>query len=127
MIPALWPGDALLVEPVSGADVKPGQVVVFTRDGRLFAHRLVGIVSVGGSAQVITQGDALDHTDPPLPVADLLGRVRAVFRDRAAVDVSRNSISLPFRLLAFALRRSSLCRRVAMKIHALRGRGARGG
>jgi signal peptidase I len=122
MIPALWPGDALLVEPVSPGNVKGGQIVVFIRDGRLFAHRLVGTDAAGGSAQLITQGDAVDHADPPLPVADLLGRVRAVIRSGATVPVSLNGASLPLRLTTYALRHSDFCRRAALKIHSLRRR-----
>src|SRR5436853_1552570 len=55
MLPSIWPGD---VVSVSGADwgaYRPGDVVLYTRNGRLFVHRLV---EVGGEIAV-TRGDAL--------------------------------------------------------------------
>src|SRR5271169_1567312 len=40
MLPALWPGDILVVRGRAAAP-SPGDIVLFVRYGRLFAHRVV--------------------------------------------------------------------------------------
>ena len=41
MLPAVWPGDVLEVRRQEAAGVRPGDVVLFRREGRLVAHRVV--------------------------------------------------------------------------------------
>jgi hypothetical protein len=120
MLPVLWPGDALLVDPVSSPAVNQGQIVVFLREGRLFAHRLVGRSAADGEVRLITRGDARDQCDPPLQPSEVLGCVRAVFRNGREVAASLQRVSLPVRLVSHAMRRSNIFRRVAMKLHSLR-------
>jgi hypothetical protein len=38
MLPAIWPGDILSIQPCGIADAGLGDIVLFTRHGRLFAH-----------------------------------------------------------------------------------------
>jgi hypothetical protein len=54
MIPAIWPGDVLSLSPATETSNAKGSVVLFIREGRLFAHRMVG--RLGGRS--ITRGDA---------------------------------------------------------------------
>ena len=42
MLPALWPGDVVEIASCSLEDVRPGEIVLARREGRLFLHRLVG-------------------------------------------------------------------------------------
>ena len=42
MLPALWPGDVVEIASCSPEDVRPGEIVLALRDGRLFLHRFVG-------------------------------------------------------------------------------------
>ena len=34
MIPALWPGESILVDPANGHDLRVGDVAVFVRSGQ---------------------------------------------------------------------------------------------
>ncbi|HEX4495837.1 MAG TPA: S24/S26 family peptidase [Thermoanaerobaculia bacterium] len=57
----------------------PGDVVVFrAADGRLLAHRLLGLRLHAGALALVTRGDACAVHDAPVPRAALLGRVEGV-------------------------------------------------
>ena len=79
MLPCVLPGDILLVQREAIHDFALGDIAVFTRDDRLFAHR---VVRRGASAtpSVITCGDALTEPDQPVRSDDLLGRVDSIIR-----------------------------------------------
>jgi phage repressor protein C with HTH and peptisase S24 domain len=79
MRPLFAPGDALVVRPATVADVRPGDVVLVERHGRLCAHRLMRITP----ATLELRGDDLPAPDPPLPHAALLGRVEVPPSPRA--------------------------------------------
>ncbi|MFB0535254.1 MAG: signal peptidase I [Anaerolineae bacterium] len=77
------PGDCLTVEPVSLADVRPGDVVVYRGpndqgDTEELVHRVVAAAPGG----LVAHGDNNPCADMPLVTADnLLGRVTHVERD----------------------------------------------
>ena len=58
------------------AAYRPGDVVLFSRKGRLFVHR---VVEMSGGA-VVTRGDSMLDADPPVAVSDVLGRVESIER-----------------------------------------------
>jgi len=64
---------------------RPGDVVLYIRNGRLFVHRLV---EMAGEA-VVTRGDALLGPDPPVRAGDLLGRVVSIERGGSSITVPR--------------------------------------
>ena len=80
MLPAVWPGDILEVRRVPVAEIVPGQLALFKRDGRLFAHRVVKQISEHGRILLVTRGDRLRKTDRPVLPEELLGRVAAIER-----------------------------------------------
>ena len=41
MLPSVWPGDTLVIESVASDAVSEGDIVLFSRERRLFAHRVV--------------------------------------------------------------------------------------
>jgi len=77
MLPTVWAGDELVVRRQATEAVRRGDLVLFRRDGRLFAHRVVGAC---GTA-LVTKGDALAEPDPPLATTEVLGRVQEINRD----------------------------------------------
>jgi signal peptidase I len=81
---SMWPwlrsGDAISVGRDAAARIHPGEVVLFVREGRLFAHRVIRKIACDGRAVLITKGDALPRVDAPLEPAELLGRVFRVRR-----------------------------------------------
>ena len=41
MLPTLWPGELLTIQAQSLDQVQPSEVVLFSREGRFFIHRVV--------------------------------------------------------------------------------------
>jgi hypothetical protein len=80
MGPAILPRDILVIAGCGIDDLQPRDVVLFTRDGRLFAHRLLEVGIRAGRRLLVTRGDAMWSADAPVDAADLLGRVVAVGR-----------------------------------------------
>jgi signal peptidase I len=83
MLPALWPGDLLTIEPCTAPEAATGDIVLMAREARFVIHRLVrqrGEVSGDGSAEWVTRGDALRACDPPARAEDIIGRVASVTR-----------------------------------------------
>ena len=63
MAPAIRSRDTLVIVGCGVGGVRPHDVVVFARDGRLFAHRLLEIVVRAGTPWLRTRGDALWRPD----------------------------------------------------------------
>jgi signal peptidase I len=89
MKPAIHPHDVLVVSGCRADDLRPRDVVLFVRDGRLVAHRLIDVGLRAGRRVLVTRGDALWTADAPIDAGDLLGRVvsigrRGVFRPPSA-------------------------------------------
>ena len=80
MLRAMWPGDLVAVRRQSMAEIRRGHVVLFVRDGRFFAHRVVGKIRRQDRMLLVTRGDRLKENDPPVSAAELLGRVTGVIR-----------------------------------------------
>ena len=83
MLSALWPGDVLSISRVDWDAYRPGDILLFTRNRRLFVHRLV---EVKGETAV-TRGDASMDPDPPIHASAVLGRVSAVERRGVPIAV----------------------------------------
>jgi hypothetical protein len=114
MLPSLWPGDVLSIRRRLMNDVRPGDIALFTRDGRLFAHRVVAHDGV----HLLTQGDAVPSPDAPVSGSELLGVAVSVSRDGKRVG-SPARLSIPGRLLASLVRRSSRASRILQRVHRL--------
>lgn len=80
MVPAIRPGDLISVERVSVGDVSPGEVVVFAREGRLIAHRVVARTGSPDEGYLITRGDRTRRNDALVSSAELVGRVARIER-----------------------------------------------
>ena len=104
MLPAIWPGDTLVVERVRCDQVQVGEVVLVGRDGRLCAHRVVSRTESFGSPQWTTQGDAMPAPDRPVIETELLGRVSHLIRAGNCIAVT-GELSLVAKLVAKIVRR----------------------
>jgi hypothetical protein len=77
MIPAIWPGDVLTVQPASVAFPKVGAIALTLARGSLRAHRVVEHRGTAVARSIRTRGDALSMCDPEAPSAEVLGTVVA--------------------------------------------------
>lgn len=113
MLPSVWPGDTLLVESIPSGRVAEGDIALYFRDRRLFAHRVVSAVP---NQEIITRGDAMLRPDPPVSHRELLGRVVALVRDGKVIE-PRPSLRVLDRFVAALVRRSTIAARVLVRAH----------
>lgn len=73
MFPALWPGDSVEICATGIEELRIGDLAAFTREKRIFVHRVVACCVIDGASVLITRGDALDADDPPVRKSELLG------------------------------------------------------
>jgi signal peptidase I len=78
MAPSILPGDLISVQRAELLDISPGEIVLYSREGRFFAHRVVARAGDHQDPRLITRGDRLSHNDPPVSSSELLGRVISV-------------------------------------------------
>lgn len=125
MLPTLWPGDVVEIASCSLEDVRPGEIVLALREGRLFLHRFVASSTPSG---FVLRGDSMPGSDPLFPPEALLGRlVRSADEGRA---VSAPALRLGFgvkwsRAVGMLLCHCSVARRLALKLHSRRKASAR--
>jgi signal peptidase I len=118
MLPAVWPGDTLVVERVNQRQVQIGDVVVVGRQGKLCAHRVIGTAGDPENRQWITQGDALPAPDRPVAGNELLGRVAYLIRAGKCVAVPAE-LSMVEHLIAKIVRRSVPAARAIVYLHRM--------
>jgi hypothetical protein len=111
MLPAVWPGDVLSVCRRSATQALLGDIILFVRQGRLIAHRVVERTIHQGAPYWITRGDALDHHDPQVSSRELLGRITFIQRGHRRI-VPR--LTFWGRIASWILRRSEFCTRVLL-------------
>jgi signal peptidase I len=113
MLPAVRPGDIVHVRACEIRDVAPGDVVLFDRGGRFFAHRAV---RTNDGHTLLTRGDAVGAPDPLVGRDQLLGKVHRICRrDRSIVPKPPGwGVRLAAALLARSrVARSVFCRALA--------------
>ena len=118
MLPTLWPGDTLIIERIEGSPISGGDIVLFARNARFFAHRLVSHCSAPSVAGILTRGDAMFSADPPLGESDLLGKVCVILRKGKRIE-PRKSLRLLQRAFAAVIQRSDLVARIVLRLHRM--------
>jgi signal peptidase I len=140
MLPAVWPGDVLLIGRIEAKAVALGDLVLYARDRRFFVHRVIGRIgdstisdsmisesttgeattgeSTLGESKTLTRGDAMPQPDLPVLAADILGRVAFLVRDGKLIE-PKKSLSLPQQAAAALIRRSGIAMRVAIGFHGI--------
>jgi Peptidase S24-like len=106
MLPSILPGDVLTVQRLGSNEVRAGDVVVIRRNGRLFAHRLIG--HCGRVPQPITRGDSLSRSDAPVPAEEFLGRITSIRRQEKRITLKS---TLGKRVISVLLQRSEFLTR----------------
>jgi hypothetical protein len=113
MLSSIWPGDIVEVRRQSVAEIRPGEVVLFERDGRLLAHRVVEKVGGPEGTLLVTRGDGLRETDSPVSPEELLGRVTAILRGGRRIEPRLTPWG---RVASWVFSRSDLCARLAVRL-----------
>lgn len=108
MLPAIKPGDTLLVDTAKREAIGAGDIVLFGRDRRLFAHRVLKSLDHG---RLLTRGDANPAPDPVVNEEELLGRISYIVRDGRAM-APRRSPGISARAIATFARTSPLAARI---------------
>jgi hypothetical protein len=124
MLPALWPGAVVEIASCSLEDVRPGEIVLARRDGRLFLHRLVSTWKPQG---FLLRGDSMPGSDPQFPAEALLGRLVGKADERRGVSgfdmkwfgVKWSGVKWS-RALGMVLCHCSVARRLALTLHSRR-------
>ena len=114
MLPTLWPGEVLTIQAQSFDQVRPSEIVLFSREGRFFIHRVVRKLKMGPEGKLITRGDALPSVDASVSGMDFLGRVVSVRRGEQEVPVPACSRSR--RWIGLALTYSVRLRSLALRL-----------
>jgi signal peptidase I len=117
MVPTIWPGDALVIEPAT-TKVAPGDIVLFSNAYRFVAHRVVENEGEAEKGQLLTRGDAMASADVPIRPSDILGKVSFIVRNGRCIEPKR-SLRRSERALATLLRRSGIAARVIVGVHGL--------
>jgi hypothetical protein len=120
MLPAVRSGDILCVRPSVTAEF--GEIVLFARDGRFFAHRVIARHDSNDGLQLLTRGDALATTDMPVRVVELLGTVTAISRRGRCVPVHIDGTSRWVRAASLAIRSVPLLAALAVRLDSIRFR-----
>ena len=95
MLPWLLSGDLLFIQRVEVPRVRPGEIVLFARQERLFVHRVIRKRRRDGQLLLMSKGDALPRADGPVSSAELLGRVVWIERGGRRIDLgSRRQLVL---------------------------------
>lgn len=114
MLPAVWPGDTLLVETATAGDLMEGDIILFGHERRIFAHR---IVKRSGNSSFLTRGDAMPQDDPTVYGQDVLGRVSSIVRNGKCISLSGRRRFCE-RIVAALARRSRLAARFLVGMRA---------
>lgn len=115
MLPAVWPGDLLVIDRAECKDVANGDIVLFGRDRRLFAHRVVATRL--GDPGVLTRGDAMPAPDPIVREDELLGKVSVIVRNGKYIAPRQPRLSQ--RAIAALVRSSKVAARVLVGVHGM--------
>ncbi len=113
MLPTLWPGDILEIQPTETQAVCEGDIVLFRRDRRLFVHRVVGHA---GDEVVRTRGDAMPQADPPVSSREIVGKIVSIRRHGKVIAPVRER-SLANRSVAKLVVHSETAARAVVAIH----------
>lgn len=83
MFPYLRQGDTAVVRSVAGEDLEIGDIIVFSKAERFFAHRIIRKQS---PEILICKGDSMPEIDSPVSMENVYGKIIAIERGRRFID-----------------------------------------
>lgn len=118
MIPAIFPGDVLLVRHQPLAAMRCGDVALWSSNGCFCAHRVLRIEKNCDTAAIVTCGDTLAQEDTAVTDSELLGHVYAVIRRGKRIELVRKQRFL-LRGIAFLARHSDFLTRWLIRYNSV--------
>jgi hypothetical protein len=103
MFPGVRSGDILTVEPASGDELHPGDLLFFSHDGGLLAHRLLRKELTADGLELTTRGDFVPSAEAPVPLSHVLGKVVSIHRGGRTIRLDSAFRRQQGRLLAWLL------------------------
>jgi len=88
MMPIIRPGDSVIIRMGNVDRVRPGDIVAYTRNDRVFVHRLLRVTLRGGHRCFWQQGDALSGWGS-FDEEAFVGMVESVYRGRTVLHMDR--------------------------------------
>lgn len=119
MIPAIFPADVLLVRHQPFATMRCGDIALWRRDGRFYAHRVLRVERRCEESAIVTRGDAMSEEDAPATCSEFLGHVYAIVRRGKRIELARSRTSL-LRAIAGLAGRSDFLTRWIIRYNSLR-------
>jgi signal peptidase I len=119
MLPTVWPGDILVIESVESDAVSEGDIVLFGRNRRFFAHRIIQQETKAGDRGILTRGDAMAAPDAPVAKNELLGKVSYILRNGKCIEPNK-TLRLSERAVAALVQRSETAARLVVGVHGFR-------
>jgi hypothetical protein len=116
MLPAVWPGDTLVVEPTAASDVSAGEIVVFSCASRFVAHRVIANRQASENSKIQTRGDAMLQPDPPVSGGELVGKVVLILRGERCIEPARR-LGVCERAFATLLQHSPITARIIVRAY----------
>lgn len=102
MHPLFLPGNELKVESVSLDRMRPGDIVVYELNSRVYSHRLMRRTNACDQECLLTKGDANLFWDIPLTKParkSVIGKATAVYRNEQLIDLTNK----PWRIVGFLI------------------------
>jgi hypothetical protein len=118
MLPSVWPGDTLVIQRAVPQKVAVGDILLYLREARLVAHRVVSAEHFLGRSAFNVRGDALRRPDGRVVPAEILGTVSQIVRDGKSSRPSRRLKSRS-RLIGMLTCHSNALARVLVFAHSI--------
>ena len=105
MYPTIMANETIMVEPVDPGTVRLGDIILYRTNGRLLAHRVIGIENEIND--FVLRGDASLTCDEPVKSDQILGKVISIERNGCSIDPysSKHTLSCLARFWAIRIKR----------------------
>ena len=85
MAPVIRDNDAVILEKTDTGSIRRGDIILFGKDSRLIAHRVIRRSDCSGKTEFLTKGDAAFDFDGTIAADRVLGKIISVARNNRTV------------------------------------------
>ena len=118
MLPAVWPGDTLIILCRNSNELRPGDMLLYCREGRLVVHRVVSRSACRGQLGIAVRGDSLSTQEDLVHPSEIFGTVSGIVRNGKYIEpISR--LKYHQRLIGVFTSHSNSLARLVIFIHSI--------